>query len=743
MIAAVAVPAMSVLVRHLDLGLFSAEPAAVWSEKESILPETTYAAAEIIAGDVIEYEPPAVEQHVPAATVTAEKTEIPWRLIAAWAWIAASLILAVRLLVTFVRGTGLLRRATPLDQASLQEAARVAKRNLGINQEVNVLSSDSICSPIIWCWAKRPALLVPQDAVQADDQIHWVSVLCHELAHYKRRDHLSGLLAELAVCILPWNPLLWWAKSRLVWLSEQACDDWVVASGESGADYARSLLDLVPQGQLALVPTVAASKKELKTRVSRLLQDRCGNPRSGGWWAVLVTVIAACVALGTALAQERRADREPPRQEPAAPAYRPEREVSREPGPEQREAERAELTQHRRELLGQISGIERELRALRDDQDVEARELQAKLGTLREEIARLDAQLGGPEREREMRSRELLGQREALQKRLGELELALERLPDGREAEGREIRAELEKIREQMRRVEDQLRDAQLPRREREERQPPEADARVRELMEHREELQKKARDIERRLAERPDSPDARELQAELQKIREQIQRINQELAELQRPPRERPEPERPKVGPLVRQLTEHREQLQIKARDIERRLAERPDSPDARELQAELQKIREQMQRINQELAELQRPPRERPEPERERPEQARLEELKRAINRALEQGRHDEAERLEREAAEIMLRLEERPDRRPEPRPEGLQREVQQLRDEVMQLRREMQQMRELIQQLLQRQRPERERIPERQRRPEAERREREPRPEGEQIGVEGPRF
>jgi Mg2+ and Co2+ transporter CorA len=73
----------------------------------------------------------------------------------------------------------------------------------------------------------------------------------------------------------------------------------------------------------------------------------------------------------------------------------------------------------------------------------------------------------------------------------------------------------------------------------------------------------------------------------------------------------------------------------------------------------------------------------------------------------------------------------------------PEQLQRQVQQLRDEVMQLRREMQQMRELIQQLLQRQRPEREPRPEAGRRPEPEPRERERRPEGEQIGVEGPRF
>lgn len=669
MVAAVAVPAMSVLVGHFDLGLLSPEQAAVRPQREITLPETVYAAAEITAGDFIEYELPAVEQYVPAAVGTAEKTQISWMLITAWAWTAASLILAARLLVTFVRGSGLLRRATPLDSISIQKAARIAKRNLGINQEVNVLSSDTIFSPVIWCWAKRPALLVPEDAVRADDGINWVSVLCHELAHYKRRDHISGLLAELAVCILPWNALLWWAKSRLIWLSEQACDDWVIAVGQPGPDYAKLLLDLLPQGQMAFVPTVVGSKKELQARVRRLVHGRCGNPRAGGRWAVLVTIVAACLALGTALAQERSADRERPRQEPAAPAYRPEREVPREPSPEQREAERAELMQHRRELLEQMGGIERELRALRDDQDAEARELRARLRTLREEIGRIDTQLGGPQRQREdvrlreqehqLHTRELLAQREVLQKRLHELELALERLPDGREAEARELQAESQKIREQMRRVEDQLRDVELQRREQTER--PEADPRMRELMEHREQLQNKARDIERRLTERPDSPEARELRAALPEIHEQIERINRKLIEL------------------------------------------RPPLP--------------------------------------ERPEQARLEELRRNIERLRAQGKYDEAERLERELRQVT----ERPATRPEPRPEtpGLEQQVRQLRNEVQGLRQEMAELRELLKQLLQRQRPEGERIPERQRRPEPERREREPRREGEQIGVEGPRF
>jgi len=104
---------------------------------------------------------------------------------------------------------------------------------------------------------------------------------------------------------LPWHPLLWWAKSRLVRLSEQACDDWVVATGQPGTDYAESLLDLTPGGQMAFVPAVVTSKKSLAGRIRRILQDNCCNPRTGVVWALAVSIVAICLSVGIAFAQTR------------------------------------------------------------------------------------------------------------------------------------------------------------------------------------------------------------------------------------------------------------------------------------------------------------------------------------------------------------------------------------------------------------------------------------------------------
>ncbi len=307
MMAAVIVPIMSILVKHYELGMFVAEPVAIQSRAEDKGRVGNYGAPGIISAENIEHNPGLIEKDLPSALAGSESAEFSWRSLVLGGWIAASLILFARLLVTFVLGVRLLGRALPLECEKIEEALNLARAKLGIDKDVKVYSSRGVRSPVIWCWRRKPILLVPSAAGRFDNGVDWAGVLCHELAHWKRRDHISGLLAELAVCILPWHPLLWWAKSRLVRLSEQACDDWVVATGQPGTDYAESLLDLTPGGQMAFVPAVVSSKRGLADRVRRILKDKCGNPRTGALWALTVSIVATCLAVGVACAQTRPA----------------------------------------------------------------------------------------------------------------------------------------------------------------------------------------------------------------------------------------------------------------------------------------------------------------------------------------------------------------------------------------------------------------------------------------------------
>ena len=329
-VAAVVVPLATVSVRYLGLGLFAAEPVAIAAPAEPIAVnlsasprlDVTEAApvhleprsdrslepvslAETERVDVKPAGPRAASYSAPLPTPS-QSRQFPWRTVLLFAWAAASAMFTLRLVLKFVVGVRLSKSAIPVESHEVGEATRLAAAEVGIAGSVRLLTNERVHSPMIWCWTSEPALLLPP-VDRNENGIDWVSVFCHELAHYKRRDHIAGLLAELAVGLLPWQILLWWARRHLLSLSERACDDWVLACGRPCADYAESLLDLVPQSQMAFTPTVLRTRNGLADRIRRVLADRCPNPKAGLFWLLVVGLAMASIGLGVALAQTRPA----------------------------------------------------------------------------------------------------------------------------------------------------------------------------------------------------------------------------------------------------------------------------------------------------------------------------------------------------------------------------------------------------------------------------------------------------
>lgn len=305
-LAAVAVPALARIAKYNHWGLFAAE-RAVPRYTSASLPRIDFVATETNAGSRETDESGRTPQ--PGGAVAFPARQRTPRQIVLPLWFAVSAILLLRLAGRFILGLSLARRSESVHCAAIEDALCSAGEKLEIDGRVIAHCSDDIRSPVIWCWGRRAVLLIPENTSQ-DNSLDWKSIVCHELAHWKRRDHVSGLFAELMVCILPWQPLLWWGRKRLMDLSEQACDDWVLASGQAGTRYARTLLGLIPQGYAALVPAVVAGRSGLGARVRRILAGQCADPRSSLHWTLAVVAVTACLSLGIALAQTRPAPSE-------------------------------------------------------------------------------------------------------------------------------------------------------------------------------------------------------------------------------------------------------------------------------------------------------------------------------------------------------------------------------------------------------------------------------------------------
>ena len=312
MMAAAIVPLMSAVVKHFDLGVFTVNTTTLSSallEAPRAIPLAGNDGTDDLAAIPVPMAVSTTGVYSERVKTTSAWHSVSWHAVAARTWVIATFALLARLVVTFIYGAYIVRNAQRSGCEQVQQAVEDVTSKLGISSGLQVRGSGHIRSPIVWCWSHPPIMLVPD--VCEDPRVDWAGVVAHELAHCKRRDHITGLMAELMVCLLPWNPMMWLSRRCLVNLGEQACDDWVVATGQPSEDYAESLLRFSPQGQMPFLPAVVHSKRGLAGRVNRILQNGCGNPRTGAVWAFAVSVVVACLSVGIAFAQTQTRPEKP------------------------------------------------------------------------------------------------------------------------------------------------------------------------------------------------------------------------------------------------------------------------------------------------------------------------------------------------------------------------------------------------------------------------------------------------
>jgi len=122
----------------------------------------------------------------------------------------------------------------------------------------------------------HPAVFLPADAREWSQERRRV-VMLHELAHIRRGDLATQLIARAAVSLFWWNPLVWMAWREFVKERERAADDLVLTAGEPAAAYATQLLAIarsmqaLPRGSAAIA---MARPSQLESRLTAILDAR-------------------------------------------------------------------------------------------------------------------------------------------------------------------------------------------------------------------------------------------------------------------------------------------------------------------------------------------------------------------------------------------------------------------------------------------------------------------------------------
>jgi TonB family protein len=178
-----------------------------------------------------------------------------------------------------------------------EAVAQEVAAEIGLHRRVQLLWSRREIVPLaagVWL----PVVVLPASASEWSHERLRV-VLIHELSHIKRRDSLTQALAELALCLYWFHPLVWLALRGLRVERERACDDLVLRSGTGASDYASHLLGLARSLKPAELAPVAMSMAGtyLEKRIRAILNPRTNRRVLGRASAVMACVIAACLVL--------------------------------------------------------------------------------------------------------------------------------------------------------------------------------------------------------------------------------------------------------------------------------------------------------------------------------------------------------------------------------------------------------------------------------------------------------------
>jgi beta-lactamase regulating signal transducer with metallopeptidase domain len=189
----------------------------------------------------------------------------PW-IIATWIWLTGAAIVFCYALMGHIAAWRLYRTTRKVEDPWFKDVQQLAK-DAGLNERLYVVESAAVSTPVV-IHLRRPIVVMPEVARRwSPGRIR--AVLLHELAHIKRNDFYMQNLAHFSCAIYWFNPLVWFAAHQLRLERERACDDFVLVSGTSGADYATDLLEIACGSSTPRIANFAIGLAERRSQLER------------------------------------------------------------------------------------------------------------------------------------------------------------------------------------------------------------------------------------------------------------------------------------------------------------------------------------------------------------------------------------------------------------------------------------------------------------------------------------------
>ncbi|MBE6039152.1 MAG: hypothetical protein E7218_08170 [Anaerofustis stercorihominis] len=151
----------------------------------------------------------------------------------------------------------------------------------------NIYMSEFVETPFV-LGIFKPSIYVPYNI--SDDNMSYV--IAHELAHIKRKDHITKMIAHLLVCVYWFNPVIWIGYAALCKDIELACDESVIKNydNEDKKAYSEALLNFSVNRRAAAIYPLAFGEIGVKERIKEIM-----NYKKPAFWIVSVSVFVVLI----------------------------------------------------------------------------------------------------------------------------------------------------------------------------------------------------------------------------------------------------------------------------------------------------------------------------------------------------------------------------------------------------------------------------------------------------------------
>ncbi|MEL6614826.1 MAG: M56 family metallopeptidase [Bacteroidota bacterium] len=225
-------------------------------------------------------------------------------------WILGTLAVGLLWLRGFALGHRIVRASQAMADPIWLGRLRSAARASGLTGPIRLRRSTALSVPVAWGWGSPTILLPTQSDAWDSERAH--AVLLHEMAHLRRRDAWTQVIAQAALALHWPNPLAWLAYRQFLNTREEACDDAVLHIGAPPTAYASHLVaiarELSPSRLSMVSATPLVGPNNLEGRIHSIIDTRRRRVQPSRW--TVGATLALAFAVGGPLAAFQPVERE-------------------------------------------------------------------------------------------------------------------------------------------------------------------------------------------------------------------------------------------------------------------------------------------------------------------------------------------------------------------------------------------------------------------------------------------------